>query len=283
MDVIKQLSLFWHRVPRPLDLIKLNFSLFCILLTVVKGVNYFKPVVKIEGVIALAILELITLVSVIIINLKPLKIKLKIPHSNTTIEVLFGDLFEQDGIKVIPANEFFDSEIGSPVSGKSLHGILLKTCFGGYPDAFDKQIENQLKEVPYLEKDRKSGKTKSYPIGTNALITANLNRYIVFALSNTDTETNKAFSDATKMWDALNAIWKRGRTEANGHELNLPVIGSGLSGIGLPIRDLLNLIIFSAIIETKSKEITNTIRIVLHENQLRIIDLKNLKLYWEAK
>lgn len=71
----------------------------------------------------------------------------KIANSNTVIEVIFGDLFEQSGIRAIAVNEFFDSKIGKPVSDKSLHGIFLQKCFGGHPEPFDKQVDEQLKNV----------------------------------------------------------------------------------------------------------------------------------------
>ena len=57
-------------------------------------------------------------------------------------------------------------------------------------------------------------------------------------------------------------LWQRARNESGGHPLNLLLIGSGLSGLGLPTRDRLNLIVLSAITEAKSKEITQRIRIM---------------------
>jgi len=76
---------------------------------------------------------------------KPSNIEIKIPTTNTTIEVLFGDLFALDGIRAIAVSEFFDSKLGKPVSDKSLHGMFLQKCFGGHPESFDKQVNEQLK------------------------------------------------------------------------------------------------------------------------------------------
>ena len=69
------------------------------------------------------------------------------------------------------------------------------------------------------------------------------------------------------MWVALNSLWQRVRIESGGHAVNLPLVGSGLSGLGLPTRDLLNLIILSAITETKAREVTQGIRIVLRRDR----------------
>jgi hypothetical protein len=82
------------------------------------------------------------------------------------------------------------------------------------------------------------------------------------------------------MWNALNDLWKRVRIESGGHPVNLPLVGSGLSGLGLPTRDLLNLIILSAITETKAREITQRIRVVLHRSRFEDLDLRDVKQFW---
>src|SRR5208282_5346605 len=152
-------------------------------------------------------------------------------------------------------NEFFDSKLGKPVSDKSVHGIFLQKCFGGYSEPFDKQVDAQLSGIEYDEVAKVEGKSKRYPIGTTALITVNEDRYVAFAFAKTDPDSCKAYADVTMMWVALNKLWQRVRIESGGHAVNLPLVGSGLSGLGLPIRDLLNLIILSAITETKSREV----------------------------
>src|SRR5437867_1208411 len=60
---------------------------------------------------------------------RPARVLIAIPMSNVSIEISFGDIFVKDGVTAIPVNEFFDSEIGLPVSAKSLHGIFLQRCF----------------------------------------------------------------------------------------------------------------------------------------------------------
>ena len=46
-------------------------------------------------------------------------------------------------------------------------------------------------------------------------------------------------------------------------------------------RDLLNLIILSAITETKSKEITQRIRVVLHRYRFDDLDLRDVRQHWK--
>ncbi|KJV29339.1 hypothetical protein VI06_10555 [Aquitalea magnusonii] len=206
---------------------------------------------------------------------------MKIANSNTTIEVVFGDLFSQDGVRAISVNDFFDSKLGKPVSDKSLHGAFLQKCFGGHPESFDKQVDEQLKNVAGEHVEKLEGKTFRYPVGTTAVIKVNHDQYLLVSLAKSDPATCKASADVTMMWDALHALWQRSRIECGGHPLNLALVGSGLAGLGLPTRDLLNLIILSAITETKSKEITQRIRVVLYKDRFDDLDLRDVKQHWK--
>ena len=258
------------------------FLAFSVLWTLTEALNNFVPGIKIEGLIPLAAIIIASVCYGLERVWKPSSIEIKVANSNTYIQVLFGDLFHQEGIRAIAVNEFFDSALGKPVSEKSLHGVFLNRCFGGHPEPFDKQVEHELEAVSHDVVPRAEGKTKKYPIGATAVITAEKDRYIVFALTNTDPSTCKASADVTMMWVALHKLWVRSRVECGGSSLNLPLVGSGLAGIGLPTRDLLNLIILSAITETKAKPITQRIRIVLARDRFEEIDLRDVKRHWET-
>ena len=90
-----------------------------------------------------------------------------------------------------------------------------------------------------------------------------------------------ATANVTMMWAALHHVWQRARTECGGSALNLPLVGGGLAKIGLPTRDLLNLIILAAITETKEKVITQRIRIVLHRERFDDLDLRDVESHWK--
>ena len=203
--------------------------------------------------------------------------------SNVSIEIVFGDLFAQDGVAAIPTNEFFDSELGLPVSAKSVHGILLQRCFGGHGDAFDRQVSAKLAKVSRETIPRPRGKTAKYPIGTSALVEAAGKRYLAFAFTHTDIDTCKAHADVPQIFKALTGLWIAARAELGGDALNLPLVGSGLSGVGLPSRDLLNIIILSFVDETRRQTVVQRMRIVLMWERISEVDLREVKQYWEAK
>ena len=132
------------------------------------------------------------------------QIEFPISNCNTVIEVIFEDLFEQEGIRVIAVNEFFDSKLGRPVSDKSIHGIFLQKCFGGYQQPFDRQVDEQLRDVEALEVEKVEGKSKCYPIGTTALGRPSIKTVMSHSRSpQTNPQTCKAYSDVTLMWDGL--------------------------------------------------------------------------------
>ncbi len=192
-----------------------TFVAFSVLWTLIEGLNYFVPGIRIKGPIAFIALILVSIGYALKKIWKPSKIQINVSNCNTTIEVLFGDLFQQDGIRAIPVNEFFDSKLGKPVSDKSLHGIFLNKCFGGHPEPFDKQVNEQLKDEKCDEVNRSEGKTKRFPIGSSALIKVDKDQYLAFAFAKTDPVTSKAFSDVTMMWVALHRLWERARMRYN--------------------------------------------------------------------
>ena len=183
------------------------FTSFSVLFTIIKAITYFIPTIKIQGLFPLTVAVLVSVGFGVRKVWKPSQIEICIANCSTTIEVIFGDLFKQDGIRAISVNEFFDSKLGRPVSDKSVHGVFIQKCFGGHSESFDKQVEEQLKNIPSEEVPRIEGKTKRYPIGTTAMITVNEDRYLLFAFAKTDPATCKAYSDVTMMWDALHDLW----------------------------------------------------------------------------
>jgi len=259
------------------------FTCFSVLFTLVKIVTQFFPSVQITGVAPLVIGIIISVGWGLKKVWKPSKTSIRIANSSTSIEIVFGDIFLQDGVRAIGVSEFFETELGTPVSDKSLHGAFLKRHFSGYAESIDTQLATDLhKEEPTEVAIKACGKKLCYPIGTTALIRVNEERYILFALTKTNPENCKVYSDVELMWRALHRLWQRARVECNGHTLTLPLVGSGLSGLNLPTRDLLNLVILSAITESKAHEITQKIRIVLRRDRFEGIDLREVKEHWET-
>lgn len=211
---------------------------------------------------------------------QPKKISIKVNTSDTTLNIYYGDIFEQKGYTAISVNEYFDSELGDPVSENSLHGVVIKQYFGGHPESFDSAVANDLQNIPFEDVGRGRGNTKKYPIGSTAKVTANEHNFLLFALSHTDIQTFKASSDLSTMITAMHGLFERSRNCTGGEKLIIPLIGSGISGVGLPATQLLQLIVLAIIDETKKRQICKEIDLVLHESRFEEIDLETIKRQW---
>ena len=122
------------------------FTCFSVLFTFVKIVTQFFPSVQISGVGPLVVGIVISIGWGLWKVWKPSKTSIRVAHSSTTVEIVFGDIFVQDGIRAIGVSEFFETELGTPVSDKSLHGAFLKRHFSGYAESIDNQLAADLKK-----------------------------------------------------------------------------------------------------------------------------------------
>lgn len=256
------------------------FASFSVLWTLIEGLTHFIPSLQLRGIPCLSVVIVIGLGYAAHKIRRPSSVSFNISHTNTKLEIKFSDIFVEDGVRAIAVNEFFDSEIGLPVSEKSLHGIFISKCFGGHRESFDKMVTDELAHVAFETKQRSQGKDKKYPIGTTAVVSVNTDRYICFALCRTDLATCKAEADVPMLWRALEGLYSKARNSLGGAPLVLPLVGGGLSGIGLPARDLLDLIVLSVITESKHKQVTTLIKIVLTSDRFEEIDLAEAKRYW---
>ncbi len=264
----------------PLKAFAAGFAAFSVCWTLIACCTYVIPSLNLRGTFVLAGIVIVSLVYAAFRVWQPSQIEITVRHTNTKIEVKFGDLFAQDGYRAIAVSEFFESELGIPVSEKSLHGLFLKKCFGGHPQSFDTILSSELHGIPGIYAGKQCGKTQKYPIGTTALVPLNNDHYLCFALCETDISTCKAHADVPTLWLALQGLWQKARTSLGGAPLVLPLVGSGLSGVGLDAKELLDLIILSIIAETKRQQIATRICIVLAPDRFEEIDLRKTAGNW---
>jgi len=210
------------------------------------------------------------------------KISVSIPlkNTNTIVNLKFGDLFDEDGVIAIPVNEYFDSEIGKPVSEKSLHGYLITNILGGLRKTFDDAVEKSLSNIQFVENKRELGKSKKYPIGTTAHLDFGGKKYLLFALSKTN-DRYEAYTTLHLLMEALSGLLNAARTECNGEILNIPLVGTGLSRSGIPPKRIIELILISILQATKQSEVTKKINIILHRSFFDEIDIDEIKRNWE--
>ncbi len=208
-------------------------------------------------------------------------ITIKVPNSDSCIEITFGDLFKDSHAIVIPVNEFFDGNLGDHVSEKSLHGKFIKNVLGGQSATFNQLTDKTLKNIQSESVNRTSGRKNKYPIGTTAIVDVNNVRYFLTALSITDTNTLKASATIHELWSALEGVWTAVRNHSSGYMVKLPLLGSGLSGVGLPSQSLIDQILTSYFYYTKKHKISDAVTLTLSNDMKSEIDLLSIKRRWQ--
>lgn len=203
----------------------------------------------------------------------PVAVSRRIPSSGTTVSVRFGDLWTEGGLRVIGVNEFFDSSLGTIVSPQSLHGQLIGTILDGGRAAFDASARAELDYLDHEYVPRQDGNMRRYPIGTTTVVRGREGSFLCVALAHTDTSTDKAYASLADLLLALQGVWQRARVEANGDKIVLPLLGAGLSGVGLPPQQLLACTLISLAAETKRTTVASQIVVILAPHLIDAVDL----------
>ena len=204
------------------------------------------------------------------------------PGSDSRFEVRFGDILEREGAIVIPVNEYFDGELGDLVSEQSLHGQFVRYILGGVSDSFVALTKGDLAKVEPEEKTlgKRRGQRVRYPIGTVAHADVHGKRYLLVALSHTDAESLMAYATVQDLWTCLAGVWQGVRDYSNGKPVSIPLIGSGLSKVGLPPANLVEVIATSFLCHTKERKVADKVTLVLPDRLAGEVDLTSMKRSW---
>lgn len=200
---------------------------------------------------------------------------------DTEVEIKFGDLFKQVGWKAISVNDFFDYQVDNHiVSENSLHGKVIKDYWGENPEGWWSQVEKSLVEIQSIEEDRTHGNQHRYQIGTTAQATNHGEKFLFFALGNTDIVNHVTRTKAADLIFAVRKMLSKARTICSNEPLNMPLFGSGLGRVGIKNSILVDLILAAVFEETKQSKITSKITIVLPVEKKGEINLGTVQKNW---
>lgn len=207
------------------------------------------------------------------------KVTIRLKNTNSTIHVKFGDLFGETDNIAIAVNEYFDSVIGKLVSPTSIHGKFIKDVLGGKSEIFDQAVLTSLNGFSTIHNQREDGKHEIYPIGTTAVLEFGGKKYLLFVLSKTN-EKYEAHTTPGLIFESLNGLLTKARSECNGGPLNIPLIGTGLSRSGIPPKYVIDLILIALLKANKEAEVTKEINIIIAEELFEEIDLNEIARKW---
>ncbi len=256
------------------------FLVYCVCWQVLEPTTFFFPDFALQGLAKFVLLLVVSAVIGLYLQTPPIQASVRLANTNTTVTLLFGDLFEQSGHKVIAVNEFFDGEVGDIIARRSVHGQFIVDVLGGQADGFYELINPDLADVPSEKVERAQGRKKKYPIGTTSVARVGDDKYFCVALTYTDPEKHESKADVPELWTALDRLWVSIRQNANNEPVSLPLIGGTFARINLPAHQLLYLIMTSIVNEAKKQPIAEQLRIVLLPTLIDEVDLALVKREW---
>lgn len=187
----------------------------------------------------------------------------------TTVHIKKGDIFNEQGWKVIPFNENFDTKVDDIViSHKSLNGIFIDKYVPSTT-----LLNEKIKQANILNTQENPNK---YLLGT--VIT--YDSFMLLALTHFD--NNYAHLSVSDYERCLRVMWKEIEKQYATLDIAIPLLGSGITrfdGIeGMSNSDLLYSILYA--LKTSNTQIKSDITIVLTEKVYKQIDLYKIKKYF---
>lgn len=201
----------------------------------------------------------------------------------TTISVLKGDLFTEEGHLVIGTCDTFDTKVPNVISPKSVQGQALQRLYGGDADSLDDQLRVALGHETPIGYVTKEGKTERYEIGTVAVIPHGPRRLFFLAYTAMN-EKNEARGSANGVWKSLLALWASVSAYSNGDAIAIPVIGGGQARISqiLPPQDSIRFIAFSYMLAARHESICDELRIVVDVKAYERLDRLELQAFLDS-
>lgn len=238
--------------------------------------NFISDNKKIIVIISIILLIIYYIYKIIyIIKLKNISLKI----CGSTFEIKEGNIFEQEGLKVINFNEYFDTTVDNRIIAEnSLNGKFILNNLKNEVMDLDDEIEKQLKEKCVEENiSRKKGKRKKYNLGE----IVEYNSYLLTSLTKF-TDNNRAvlslkeyLSFLMNFWDNLDKIY------AN-RSVNITLFGSSsltrfTDAYEINEQDLIEIIIWSFKISKIKFKYPTKITLVLSKELLSKINLYKVR------
>lgn len=198
----------------------------------------------------------------------------------STVIIKSGDIFEQEGFKIIAFNEYFDTQVDDRIiSRQSLNGIFLNKYFSESTAELDRYIEQyQFDSDVVIDEveNRSSGKKIKYNIGTICLY----DDFILAAFSKFD-EQNRAMLTMPEYLEFLINLWDRVNRIYAQRSVSVPIFGSGITRIkehkNISDEELLKIMIWTFRISEMRFKYPAKLTIVIHKDKMDKINLLDIK------
>lgn len=208
--------------------------------------------------------------------------KAKIKIGVTSVEIKAGDIFEQEGLKAIAFNEYFDTQVDDRIiTRKSLNGQVIEKYF---PDvdklnhiiASDKDLntsENILETNVVRE-----GNTTKYRLGSSILVD---DEFVLTAFSRFN-KKNEAQLTMQEYINFLLSFWNEINRVYAQRSVSVPVFGAGITRFrngfeDIDINELLKIMIWTFKVSKIKFAYPAKLTILIHDDLLSRVNLFEIK------
>ena len=198
--------------------------------------------------------------------------------NGTNVKIFYGDIFDQEGIKVIAFNEFFDTQVDDRIiSTTSLNGqyILHHSDGKEYIELVvnnEKRLYENIVQKGVVRKN--GGKQVKYRLGTICPV----KDYFLLALTHFD-ENDRAFLILEDYISCLMHMWTELDILYAGMPINITLLGSGITRFNNGVvseQELLRYIVETFEISKVQFGNTSSLSIVLNDSIKEKINLYNI-------
>lgn len=198
--------------------------------------------------------------------------RIELEINGNQVEIVEGDLFAQDGKKVIPFNEYFDSVVNDIIiSRSSLNGVFID-CYVDDLDELREAIEDDNSSP--LPVDIYKGRRR-YDLGTIKRFGED---YLLLAFSHFD-GYNQAHLTMAEYERCLMNMWQELCRVYAGRSISLPLLGSGITRFSDVQRksegELLKCMLCT--LRSTGQSFSKPINIVLTSEAMSRVDLYEMK------
>ncbi|KFC21766.1 macro domain-containing protein [Epilithonimonas lactis] len=205
---------------------------------------------------------------------------INIDIDGSEVHIKSGNLFNEQGFKVIPFNEYFDTVVDDKIiSNSSLNGIYVKKYFLDNVDKLDNFIVANSDELDIIDNQtyrRLGGKLVKFKLSTIFVY----EDFILTAFTKFD-EHNKAILTMPEYIEFLINFWDRVNRVYAQKTVSVPIFGSGITRIkehkNISDEDLLKIMLWTFKLSEMKFKHPAKLTIVVHEDKIGQINLFNIK------
>lgn len=198
--------------------------------------------------------------------------------NNSKLVIKIGDIFQEQGLKVIAFNEYFDTTVDNIIiSENTINGKFIIEKIDNISE-FDQKLQNDprlIRKRVEFNNNRISGKRNKYKLGT----IFEFNEYLITAFSRFDDE-NRAFLNMDDYISFLLNFWNEIDIIYNGRSVSIPVLGSGITRFKgydtITEQELVELLIWSFKVSKTKFTYPSKVTIVVHSSKKDKINFFNL-------